>query len=100
MRDNGRLNTLLLVLAALPVVMTIVDFVLAEGNRSLRAEVNQRQQLINQGAQIARTNEALMRHIAVSAINGRDLKLRELLSQNGITINVAPAPAPADGKGP
>jgi hypothetical protein len=42
----------------------------------------------------------LARQIAIVAVKNGDLKLRDLLSQNGITINTAPRPAPNDsGKG-
>ena len=40
-----------------------------------------------------------MRQIAVAAVKSRDGKLRDLLSQNGITINVAAPPAADNGKG-
>ena len=99
MAERGALNTALVVLAAAPLILTIVDFVLVQGNHSLRAEVDQRQHLINQSAQLTRVNQALVRQIAVAAVKSRDGKLRELLSQNGITINVSPTPAPDNGKG-
>jgi hypothetical protein len=102
MAERAALNTLLVILAAAPLVFTIVDFVLAQGNQSLRTEVNQRQHLINQGAQLAHVSQALIRQIAVVAVKERDGRLRELLSRNGVTVNVAPPPPvpPADqGKG-
>jgi hypothetical protein len=73
--------------------------VLARGNHSLRAEVDQRQHLINQGAQLGHVNQALIRQIAMAAVKDRDTKLRELLSRNGITINITPAPSADGGKG-
>jgi hypothetical protein len=102
MAERAPLNILLVIVAAVPLVVTVVDFLLAQGNHSLRSEVNQRQHLINQGAQLAHVNQALIRQIAVVAVRDRDSRLRELLSRNGITVNIAPgAPgAPADeGKG-
>ena len=99
MAERGALNTVLVVLAAVPLVLTVVDFVLAEGNHALRAEVDQRQHLISQSAQLQRFNQALIHQIAVAAVKSRDGKLRDLLSQNGITITVSPPAAPDDGKG-
>jgi hypothetical protein len=97
MAERATLNVLLVIVAGAPLVFTVVDFVLAQGNHSLRAEVDQRQHLIEQGAQLARINQVLIRQIAVTAVKGRDGKLRELLSQNGITINVNPPPDDAKG---
>ena len=87
MAGRAALNTLLVILAAVLPVAVIGDFVVARANQSLRAEVDRRQHLINQGAQLAHTNQALIRQIAVMAIKDRDTKLRDLLSRNGITIN-------------
>jgi hypothetical protein len=99
MAERAGFNTLLVILAAAPLVFTVVDFVLTQGNRSLRAEVDQRQHLIDQNAQLARVNQVLMRQIAVAAVKNQDNKLRELLSRNGITINVPPTPPADSGKG-
>ena len=96
MAERAPLNILLVILAAVPLVFTVVDFVLAQGNRSLRTEVDRRQRLIDQNTQLARVNQVLMRQIATAAVKNQDSKLRELLSRNGITIN-APAPPPSDG---
>ena len=95
MAERAPLNILLVILAGAPLILTVVDFVLAQGNQSLRAEVDQRRRVIDQAAQLAHANQTLIRQIAVTAVKSRDNKLRELLSQNGITINVTP-PAPTD----
>jgi len=94
MRDRPGLNLLLVIVAALPLVGAVVNFVLAQGNHSLRSAVNQRQHEIAQGAQLAHANEALIRQIAVVAVKNHDDRLRELLTRSGITINVTP-PAPS-----
>src|SRR5215813_5051759 len=56
-------------------------------NRSVQLEVNRRQQFINQSVQLGRVNDALIRALAASAVSNKDDKLRDLLAQNGITIN-------------
>jgi hypothetical protein len=99
MADRAPLNILLVILAAVPLVFTVVNFVLAHGNQTLRAEVDRRQYLIDQNAQLARVNQVLLQQVAIAAVKNQDSRLRELLSRNGITIN-APATPPADrGKG-
>lgn len=90
MPGRGGLNTLLVVLAAVPLLLTFVDFVLARGNQSLQAELARRQHLIAEGAQIAHANQLLVRQIAVTAIKDKDAQLRDLLSRNGITVKVTP----------
>ena len=103
MRDGGPLALLLVIVAAAPLALAAVDFGLARGNRSLQQEVNRRQLLIDRTTQLARVNELFIRHIAITAIGTKDAKLRELLTRNGVTINIAPAAQavpPANGKTP
>jgi hypothetical protein len=105
MRTDGWLYRLLAGLAGITLVLVVVYVVLVQENRSVQAEVNQRQQFINQGIQLGRINDALIRALAAAAVDNNDDKLRELLTQNGITINPATgapekqaapaAPAPA-----
>jgi hypothetical protein len=105
MRTDGWLYRLLAGLAGITLVLVVVYVVLVQENRSVQAEVNQRQQFINQGIQLGRINDALIRALAAAAVDNNDDKLRELLAQNGITINPATgapekqaapaAPAPA-----
>jgi len=99
MRERPALNTALVILAAVPLVLTVVNFVLAQGNYSLRTEVARRQHLIGEGAQVARVNQALIREIAVTAVKSKDDKLRELLAKTGITIKLSPTPPSGDGRG-
>ena len=65
----------------------VVYIVLIQDNRSVQSEINQRQQFINQSIQLGRINDALIRALATTAVNSKDDKLRDLLAQNGITIN-------------
>src|SRR5947199_4830980 len=87
MRTDGWLYRLLAGLAGITLVLAVVYIVLVQENRSVQAEVNQRQQFINQGIQLGRINDALIRALAAAAVDNNDDKLRELLAQNGITIN-------------
>jgi len=97
MGGRTALNALLVALAAIPLVLTIVDFVVAQGNQALRAEVGRRQHVIVEGAQLARINQVLIREIAVAAVKNKDVKLHDLLTRNGIAIKIASPPA-GDGK--
>ena len=98
MGGRQALNALLVTLAAVPLVFTIVDFVLAQGNQAMRAEVARRQHLIAEGAELARVNRVVIRQIAVAAIRNKDAKLRDLLTRNGVTIRINPSPPAENGK--
>jgi hypothetical protein len=112
MRADGWIDRIVLALSGITLILVVVYLIMIEQNRSVQAEVNQRQQFINQSIQFGRVNEALVRALATAAVNDKDDKLRDLLAQNGITINPktgAPVPtaetgaktaAPAAGKGP
>jgi hypothetical protein len=100
---EGWLERLLVALSGITLVLVLAYIVLVQDDHTMQAEVNQRQQFINQSIQLGRVDEALIRALAANA--GKDDKLRELLAQNGISINATtgaperetapPAPAPA-----
>ena len=87
MQAGGWVYRIVLALSGITLVLVVVYLYLVQVNRSVQAEVNQRQQFINQSIEFNRINEALIRAIATTAVNNKDDKLRELLTQNGITIN-------------
>jgi hypothetical protein len=95
MRPGGWLYWTIVGLSALTLVLVVTYIVLVQDNRSVQAEVNQRQQFINQSIQLGRVNEALIRALAAAAQSNNDDRLRELLTQNGITINAAGEAIPA-----
>ena len=100
---KGWLERLLVALSGITLILVVAYIVLVQDDHTMQAEVNQRQQFINQSIQLGRVNEALIRALAANA--GKDDKLRELLAQNGISINATtgaperesapPASAPA-----
>ena len=111
MQASGWVYRIVLALSGITLVLVVVYLYLVQANRSVQAEVNQRQQFINQSIQFNRVNDALIRALAATAVSDKDDKLRDLLAQNGITINpttgapsmktVSPpsaAPPPAPGK--
>jgi|SRR5215472_9040353 len=89
MLTDSWLYRLLVALSVITLVLVVAFIVLVQDNRSLQAEVNQRQQFINQSNQLGRVNEALIRALASTATASGDEKLRDLLTQSGITINPA-----------
>src|SRR5437660_8901172 len=70
-----------------------------EDNRTVQAEVNRRQQFINQSVQLGRINEVLIRALAAAAVSNKDDRLRDLLAEDGITIDAAGEPV-ASASGP
>jgi hypothetical protein len=80
------------------------NFAVMSSNQSTQAEVNQRQQFINQNPQLRRADEMLIQALATAAVSAKDDKLRDLLAQQGVTLtptntNATPAPnaaAPTD----
>jgi hypothetical protein len=84
---EGWLYRLLVALSGITLVLVVVYIVLIQDNRSVQREINQRQQFINQSTQLGRINDALIRALATTAVSNQDDKLRDLLTQNGITIN-------------
>src|SRR5271170_2810359 len=106
MQADGSVYRIVLALSGITLVLVVVYLYQVQANRSVQAEVNQRQQFINQSIQFNRINDALIRALAATAVSDKDDKLRDLLAQNGITINPttgapsmkATSPAPAPGK--
>jgi hypothetical protein len=86
-RTDGWLYRLLVALSGIALILVVVYIVLIQDNRSVQAGINQRQQFINQSIQFGRINDALIRALAAAAVSNKDEKLRDLLAQNGITIN-------------
>jgi hypothetical protein len=87
MRTDSWLYRLLVALSGITLALVVAYIVLIQDNRSVQAEVNQRQQFINQSIQLGRINDTLIRALAAAVVENNDDKLRELLAQNGITIN-------------
>jgi hypothetical protein len=77
----------LVALSGITLILVVAYIVLIQNNRSVQAEVNQRQQFINQSIQLGRISDALIRALAATAVTDKDDKLRDLLAQNGVTIN-------------
>jgi hypothetical protein len=95
MRPGGWVYWIAVGMSGLTLLLVASYIVLVQDNRTVQAEVNQRQQFINQSIQLGRVNEALIRALASAAVSHNDDRLRELLTQSGVTINAAGEAAPA-----
>src|SRR5215470_19966376 len=100
MRTDSWLYRLLVALSGITLILVVAYIVVIQDNRSVQSEVNQRQQFINQSVQLGRVNDALIRALAASAVSNKDDKLRDLLTQHGITINAAGEPVPSTSVAP
>jgi hypothetical protein len=87
MPTDGWLYRLLVALSGITLLLVVAYIVVIQDNRSVQSEVNQRQQFINQSIQLGRINDTLIHALATTAVSNKDDKLRDLLAQNGITIN-------------
>jgi hypothetical protein len=95
MRAEGWLYWMTVGLSAATAVLVVAYIILVQDNRTVQADVNRRQQFINQSIQLGRINEALIRTLATAAVSNKDDKLRDLLADNGITINASGEPVPS-----
>jgi hypothetical protein len=86
-RTDGWLYRLLVALSGITLILVVAYIVVIQDNRTVQAAINQRQQFINQSIRFDRIDDALIRALAATAVSNKDDKLRELLAQNGITIN-------------
>jgi hypothetical protein len=84
---DGWLYRILVALSGITLILVVVYIVVIQDNRAIQAEVNQRQQFINQSIQLGRFNDTLIRALAAAAADSKDDKLRNLLAQNKIAIN-------------
>ena len=80
-------------LASLAVLLVLVDGWLVTSNEGVRADVNGRQQYINQSIQLSRLNQELVNELGSLAAKN-NAAIRQLLAESGITV-VGQAPAGA-----
>jgi hypothetical protein len=81
----------LMVLAALILVLVLLDVLLGLGNQSLRAEVSERQQFIAQSMQLEGLHREIITTLAAVALKTNDEKLKGLLASQGVSFDAAPA---------
>jgi hypothetical protein len=80
-------------IAALSLILVVVNGALFLANRKIQNEINTRQQLINQAVQLERLGQELVNAIAGLALRNNDEQLRQLLAEQGITFTPGSGPA-------
>lgn len=85
-------NAVSMVLAALSLILVIINAGLVVRNESLQVDVTQRQQVINQGLQFARIRQTLAQLLGNLAIAKNDRDLADLLTRHGIAVSPTSAP--------
>ena len=84
-------------LAALCLLLAGTNVVLGSMNRSLQADIGQRQQYVQQSVQLEGLYREIIRALAELGARNNDEAVRALLSKHGIsyTVNAPAAPAGA-----
>jgi hypothetical protein len=78
--------------AAFSLIASVGAIVFSVSNQSLRQEVAERQQVINQGLALSQVNTRLVNSLAALAARDNDAQIHALLAQQGITYSTNPVP--------
>jgi len=76
------------ILAGIFLILVIVTTVLNFQNRSIQADVNQRQQFITQSAQLSQIDQLLIRSLATASVKNAGIK--QLLASVGLNVTYQP----------
>ncbi len=79
---------LLTALGGAAFVVALLNIYLFQDSRSLREEISQRQQYINQTIQLSRLNNELIKSLAQLAVTNQDKQISDLLTSHGIVVTV------------
>lgn len=82
-------------IAAVALVMFVVNAWLIHDTRATQLDVNQRQAEVNEGIQLSQLNNQVVRALANAVITKKDKQIQDMLQTNGITIDVEKAAAEA-----
>ncbi|HEY2986294.1 MAG TPA: hypothetical protein VGL11_01110 [Candidatus Binatia bacterium] len=77
-------------LAALILILVVLNVLLSLGNQSLRQQFAERQQLINQGIQLEAVHREIVTTLATVAVKTNDAELKSLLASQGINLGGEP----------
>jgi ABC-type transport system involved in cytochrome bd biosynthesis fused ATPase/permease subunit len=87
---------LLTALGAIALLLALTNAVFFTRNRAAQAEVNNRQQFVQQSAALEGLYRDIVKALAELAVKNNDTQLMQMLSAQGINVSVnPPAPAPA-----
>lgn len=76
-------------------LLVVVNVLVALGNQSIQGEVAERQQDIAQTIQLETLHRQLLTVLANMALKTNDERLKKLLADAGINLDIAPEGAPA-----
>jgi hypothetical protein len=85
-------------IAAVSVVLVIVNIVMLVNNRAAQKEINSRAQFIQQSAQLEVLYREMVKALADLSVKNQDKDLRDLLTTHGVTVNVSPSPGADTGR--
>ena len=89
---------LLTFIGALALVLVVLNGMLFTINRDAQAEINTRQQFIQQTVQLEGLYREIVKALAELAVKGNDTQIMQMLAAQGINVSVnAPAAAAASG---
>ena len=88
MKGSSAAQVLLLtVLGAIALLLVLANIGLSLNNQQAQAEVNARQQFINQTVEVSRLNTQIVQALANLSVQNNDASIRNLLESEGISIN-------------
>lgn len=82
-----------IILAVVALVLVVANVLLAMGNQSVQADVNERQQFIAQSIQLEQLNRQVVTVLANMAMKSNDEQLKNLLAASGVALGPNPEPA-------
>ena len=82
-----------LALGALCLALSITSIVLGRSNNSLQLQQQQQQAEINRGNMSAQIGQNILRDMAEVSLKNE--KIKQVLSRNGYSVNVAPSATPS-----
>ena len=84
---------LLTVLGALSVLLAVTNAAYFTRNRTAQAEVNSRQQFVQQSVALEGLYRDMTKALAELAVKNNDTQLLQMLAAQGINVSVNPTPA-------
>lgn len=84
---------------ALALLATLANIGLVRGNRALQADANGRAQFVQQTVQLQGLYQDIVKAIADLSVRNKDEALRDVLTQEGITVSINPPADAAAAKG-
>lgn len=85
----------LVVLAAVALMLVVANGVVFSLNRGLQAEVNARQQFVQQSVQLEGLYREIVKALAELAVKNGDQQIVQMLSAQGINVSVSSPAVPA-----